>query len=112
VDNVTWSSEIALMSSTTTDLPEFDRERRELRVGDVVVKQFRQPAPDQERIILAFQEAGWPARMNPGNSGGPIVNSRGELIGVVVATIRNSSGIGLAIPAAQLRRMFQGRLGT
>jgi hypothetical protein len=50
--------------------------------------------------------------LNPGNSGGPIVNTQGELVGVAVATIRNSSGIGLAIPAGQLRNMFEGRIGA
>jgi len=49
--------------------------------------------------------------LNPGNSGGPIVSSRGELVGVAVATIRNSSGIGLAIPAGPLNNMLDGRIG-
>src|SRR5262249_3072626 len=31
--------------------PTWDRERRELRVGDVVVKRFKQPAPNQEKIL-------------------------------------------------------------
>ena len=50
--------------------------------------------------------------LNPGNSGGPIVNTKGELVGVAVATIRNSNGIGLAIPAGQLTNMFDGRIGA
>ena len=49
--------------------------------------------------------------MNPGNSGGPVVNNHGRLVGVAVATISNSSGIGLAIPTSHLTAMMQGRLG-
>lgn len=44
--------------------PEWDPERRELRVGDVVVKRFRQPAPNQELILTAFDEDGWPSRID------------------------------------------------
>jgi hypothetical protein len=32
---------------------------RELWVGDVLVKRFRVPAPNQERILVSFQEQGW-----------------------------------------------------
>ncbi len=48
--------------------------------------------------------------MNPGNSGGPVVDSEGRLVGVAVATIKGSSGIGLAIPAHELASLLAGRL--
>ena len=50
--------------------------------------------------------------LNPGNSGGPVVDSKGRLIGVSVAAIKGTQ-IGMAIPAAELSQMLRGRvLGT
>jgi len=45
-------------------VPEWDKERQELRVGGLVVKQFKVPAPNQEMILAAFQEEGWPPRID------------------------------------------------
>src|SRR5205823_8333838 len=45
-------------------LPRWDSECRELWLGDVLVKQFRVPAPNQESILNAFQEEGWPRRID------------------------------------------------
>jgi S1-C subfamily serine protease len=45
--------------------------------------------------------------LNPGNSGGPVVDGQGRLVGVAVATIKGA-GIGLAIPSIQLTKMLQG----
>ncbi len=43
------------------------------------------------------------AAINAGNSGGPLLNSRGEVIGMNVAYAAGSQSIGFAIPAKQLR---------
>jgi hypothetical protein len=44
--------------------PQWDRERQELRFGDIVVKQFKVPAANQERILAAFEEEDWPVRID------------------------------------------------
>jgi hypothetical protein len=45
-------------------VPEWDAERRILRVGDELVKQFKVPSPNQETVLTAFQEEGWPPRID------------------------------------------------
>jgi hypothetical protein len=44
--------------------PLWDRDRQELRVGTEIVKQFKVPAPNQETVLAAFQEEGWPHRID------------------------------------------------
>jgi S1-C subfamily serine protease/regulation of enolase protein 1 (concanavalin A-like superfamily) len=48
--------------------------------------------------------------LNPGNSGGPVVDEHGRLVGVAVAQISNTT-IGFAVPTHELTRMLEGRLG-
>jgi S1-C subfamily serine protease len=47
--------------------------------------------------------------LNPGNSGGPVVDGRGRLVGIAVATIRGG-GIGFAIPPHHLAELMRGRV--
>ena len=45
-------------------LPEWDRDRRQLRLAGEVVKNFKLPSPNQEAILSAFAEEGWPTRID------------------------------------------------
>ena len=45
-------------------VPTWDAERHELRLGKTLVKRFKQPSPSQEAILQAFQEEGWPDRVD------------------------------------------------
>lgn len=49
--------------------------------------------------------------LNPGNSGGPVVDTKGNLVGIAVQTIQGSN-IGLAIPPGELSALLDGRVGT
>jgi Trypsin-like peptidase domain/Rap1a immunity proteins len=46
------------------------------------------------------------AAVNPGNSGGPLVNNRGQVIGVVSFVLRSSQGLNFAVPINYVRGML------
>ncbi len=45
--------------------------------------------------------------LNPGNSGGPVVDTQGRLVGIAVETVPGTR-IGMAIPTAELVRLLDG----
>jgi len=75
-----------------------------ITVGKASVSSLRNDS-DGELSVIQID-----GNLNPGNSGGPIVDTKGRLIGVAVATIRDGQGIGLVIPSQELARMMQGRV--
>lgn len=46
------------------------------------------------------------ASLNPGNSGGPLINSRGEVVGINTLKISSGEGIGFAIPSKSFKSLL------
>jgi S1-C subfamily serine protease len=68
----------------------------------ILSSKSRRPPRDDEPL----QIADWlqtDAAINMGSSGGPLLNVRGEMIGLNVAVYRQGQGIGFAIPIKQVR---------
>jgi hypothetical protein len=68
-DGVAFLQMLAAIVSTTrvgvsAALPCWDASRRELRVGSEVVTRFHRPATNQELLLQAFQEDGWPSEID------------------------------------------------
>ena len=53
----------ALRQHAGPALPDWDPDRRQLRLRGRVLKEFRQPAPNQITVLSAFQAGGWARRI-------------------------------------------------
>ncbi|HET6410120.1 MAG TPA: hypothetical protein VFG14_19680 [Chthoniobacteraceae bacterium] len=51
-------------TTVPTSIPCWDAGRRELRLGRQLIKRFRTRADNQELILLAFEEEGWPVSIH------------------------------------------------
>ena len=64
------------------------------------------------RTITEEQTGGYPipniiqttAPLNPGNSGGPLLNLQGQVVGITTAIVSDSQGLGFAIPSNTILR--------
>jgi len=59
--------------------------------------------------VVSAVAASWlqtDAAINPGNSGGPVVNERGQVLGVVSATLSQAQGISLAARVGRLAELI------
>lgn len=45
------------------------------------------------------------APISPGSSGGPLLNERGELIGIALATFKGGQNVNFAVPSSYLARV-------
>jgi hypothetical protein len=44
--------------------PQWDGQKRELRYGGQLLKRYHVPAANQEILLAALEEVGWPERMD------------------------------------------------
>jgi hypothetical protein len=44
--------------------PHWDNQTREFRFGNWTIKSFRLPSPNQQTVLTAFEEEGWPLRID------------------------------------------------
>ena len=73
--------------------------------GIISAKERYNPTPGSSRVQVYLQTD---AAINQGNSGGPLVNMRGELIGINTAIIGESfQGIGFAIPSIMAKLVYE-----
>jgi S1-C subfamily serine protease len=52
------------------------------------------------------------APLNPGNSGGPVLNYQGEVVGIATAIVEDSQGVGFAIPSNTILREIEDLVNT
>lgn len=57
-------SDDALIPMAEYSIPQWDHQARILRVGGRIVKRFKRPSPNQEIVLMAFEEEGWPRRID------------------------------------------------
>ncbi|HUT13176.1 MAG TPA: hypothetical protein VMY42_21995 [Thermoguttaceae bacterium] len=74
---------------TQTVQPKWDRDRQELRLGREIVKQFKVPAVNQERILAAFEEEQWPVRIDDPLPPHPCQDSKRRLHDTINSLNRN-----------------------
>jgi hypothetical protein len=63
--------------------PIWDPQRRELKYGNAVVKQFRQRAKNQEKVLAAFHKRNWRARIEDPLPADPDIDTRQRLADAV-----------------------------
>jgi S1-C subfamily serine protease len=76
---------------------------RSVSVNRTTVSSLRKSGGGVERIQLA-------GGLNPGNSGGPVANEKGEIVGVSVASFRGAEAIDFAIPAETAKAFTEAQI--
>ncbi|MFN8665523.1 MAG: trypsin-like peptidase domain-containing protein [Thermomicrobiales bacterium] len=109
-------TDLAVVRAAATDLPYAELgDSAQLRVGQLVIT-IGNPLGFDATVstgVLSALARAWRSRagrllepilqhtapLNPGNSGGPLVDSRGRVVGINTAIIAHAQGIGFAVPS-------------
>lgn len=68
-----------------------------------IVSGFR-PGPGSAQLVQTD------AAVNPGNSGGPLLDEGGEVVGLVVSKVDGAEGVALAVPVSAIRPFLAGEM--
>jgi hypothetical protein len=71
--------------------PTWDCSLRELRVGELIVKRFRQPACNQVTVLASFHELGWCRRIDDPLTGNSHCDPKRRLRDTVFALNRHQT---------------------
>ncbi len=74
-----------------------------------IISGFRSYTNNQNQITNIIQTD---APINPGNSGGPLVDESGQVIGINTSVLKNTEGIGFALPINLVREEFAEELNS
>lgn len=117
--------DLAIVKVDATNLPIADLgDSDELEVGEIVVAIGNPLGLDFQRTVTSGIISGLhrsvkignnviedliqtDASINQGNSGGPLLNSKGEVIGINTAKITSAEGLGFAIPINQAKAIVE-----
>lgn len=72
------------------------------RVNNLIGKEAR----DHRGRIRLFKLIQTDVTVNPGNSGGPLINSRGEVVGVCSGSLKDSEGLHFFVPINDMRELL------
>jgi S1-C subfamily serine protease len=90
-----------LLAYQRSSKAEIDATNPEVSINRGLVTSLRR---DEHGVIQMIQTD---AAVNPGNSGGPMLNQQGEVVGVVNAQIAGAQGLGFAIAPSPIRAFLQ-----
>ena len=105
-------NDVALLKVEMTGLYELDFDESEVRIGEKVIAMgnplglsfsVTEGIVSAKGRVIKRGSAGLiqiDAPVNPGNSGGPLLNTQGNVVGIVNAKLQGYEGIGFAIPSA------------
>ena len=91
--------------------PKWDRDRRQLRLGERIIKEFKVPAANQEVILAVFEEEDWPAKIDDPLPRSPEIDPQRRLHDTINSLNRNQRHRLVHFGADGLGRGVRWRLG-